>query len=342
MLCTSAAGTRLCVSLLDCIQRSFDAETDSDEAREFDIGYDIFTRIIEGNFISDLYAKLAIPGEIVTPHQTTLLKLVDSYLQSHTVSQGGAGLAEICAQLLPLLSRVFFAQTQYSRTAVRGALGLRGMETAPDVLETFDRMTPTRGEPSLAELDVMLPKVCEALVLVTQCIISIALRAHEVIGFPLQANFDQFVNEERSEDGIGSVENIIELLRLFDLFLPRIFNGKPVHLPSMPQSPPLATSAAGEDPTGFAYLKRDLVRLLGILCHQTRAVQDRVRMCGGIPVVMNQCVVDERNPFLREHAIFALRNLLAGNLDNQAVVDGIRPTSKWDRDGVLRDFSENI
>ena len=47
---------------------------------------------------------------------------------------------------------------------------------------------------------------------------------------------------------------------------------------------------------GFAYLKRDLVRLLGILCWQDKSVQDRIRSCGGIPVVMNLCVVDERNP----------------------------------------------
>jgi ataxin-10 len=47
---------------------------------------------------------------------------------------------------------------------------------------------------------------------------------------------------------------------------------------------------------GFSYLKRDLVRLLGILCHETKEIQDRVRLCGGIEAVMNLCVVDERNP----------------------------------------------
>lgn len=50
------------------------------------------------------------------------------------------------------------------------------------------------------------------------------------------------------------------------------------------------------DTEGFAYLKRDLVRLLGILCHENPIAQDRVRHYGGITVVMNLCVVDERNP----------------------------------------------
>lgn len=47
---------------------------------------------------------------------------------------------------------------------------------------------------------------------------------------------------------------------------------------------------------GFDYLKRDLVRLLGILCYEDRAVQDRIRNCDGIVVVMNLCVIDDRNP----------------------------------------------
>lgn len=110
----------------------------------------------------------------------------------------------------------------------------------------------------------------------------------------------------------------------------------------------------GHDGTGFAYLKRDLVRLLGILCHGITAVQDRARLCGGIEVVMNLCVIDERNPCtspsatavlgiyfvpldLREHAIFTLHNLLQGNAENQAVVEAIKPSGKWDENGVWQE-----
>lgn len=163
--------------------------------------------------------------------------------------------------------------------------------------------------------------------------------------------------------------------------------GKPVDLSTLPLPPgvdhqhhpalntavppkDLATEDDGPVKTGFSYVKRDLVRLLGISCAGEKAVQDRVRACGGIPVVMNLCVVDERNPCkfpvpyvcldlpssrwrphhccashlfiwfhgssqaltprncfpdLREHAVFALRNLLEGNPENQRVVDQIRP-----------------
>lgn len=90
-------------------------------------------------------------------------------------------------------------------------------------------------------------------------------------------------------------------LRLLDAFLPRILFGKVASTgsgnPSGATDESSGTSRGSNvDTKGFAYLKRDLVRLLGILCHGNRAVQDRVRHCGGITVVMNLCVVDERNP----------------------------------------------
>lgn len=89
--------------------------------------------------------------------------------------------------------------------------------------------------------------------------------------------------------------------------------GKAVDLSTLPlpqkvvdQTPPASTTVAppkdsttedeGSVTAGFSYVKRDLVRLLGILCAGETVVQDRVRACGGIPVVMNLCVVDERNP----------------------------------------------
>lgn len=88
---------------------------------------------------------------------------------------------------------------------------------------------------------------------------------------------------------------VLETLRTFDAFLPRINFGKikpALHHPNGGGGVP--AQSAGE--AGFSYLKRDLVRLLGILCYNTKAMQDRVRLCGGIPVVLNLCVIDDRNP----------------------------------------------
>ena len=71
-----------------------------------------------------------------------------------------------------------------------------------------------------------------------------------------------------------------------------------IHPASTTSVPPKDSATDDEGPVkaGFSYVKRDLVRLLGALCAGENVVQDRVRACGGIPVVMNLCVVDERNP----------------------------------------------
>ena len=98
---------------------------------------------------------------------------------------------------------------------------------------------------------------------------------------------------------------IIETLRLLDSFLPRITFGKVAAAPlQMNDGQSVLTKAPPEwpkpesesDPKGFLYLKRDLVRLLGVLVSGRTLVQDRVRHCSGIPVVLTLCVVDERNP----------------------------------------------
>ncbi|KAJ3732029.1 spinocerebellar ataxia type 10 protein domain-containing protein [Lentinula guzmanii] len=343
MLTRMPIGARICIKLLDDMVKLYDADEGSDGAR----AYSIFTRIIEFGLVPDLYSKLAMTDEIVTPHQTTLLKLLDSYLQSTPVSSPGAKsrITKTHARLCPMLSSLFFSLSIYAQKAIR-----KSLRSSVSDYKSDDKQVPP------AELDVLLPKVCEAIVLTVQCIITIILAAHgsHHQGSPTSSNSTASTHEnihaffkEVHQEGLGLVENIVELLRLLDRFLPRINFGKPVATYAGPrgerkdQEETSASSAQQLTPAvdnpGFNFLKRDLVRLLGILCSDDRAVQDRLRKCGGIEVVLNLCVVDERNPYIREHAIFALHNLLKDNAVNQAVVEEIKPTGQWDENGVLVD-----
>ncbi|TFK39966.1 spinocerebellar ataxia type 10 protein domain-containing protein [Crucibulum laeve] len=360
LLTKATIGARVCVALLDDMLRLYDADEGTEGAQAFDVGYEIFTRLMEEGLIPDLYQKFAIVGEIVTPHQTTLLKLVDSYLQSIQLASNTPIKPEtlrLHSSLGPFLAKCFFSLSAYAQRSIARALGSTPVTTSntnhtssglsdphtssdsrPQSAETASSTQASFSSPS--ELDVMLPKVCEALVLVTQCIVTIALDAEEIKSRQMEGgrsvdtniNMKFYFNDARfSQQGL--VESLIELLRLLDLFLPRINFGKPVHMPA--QGTPSPTQNA-TDSTGFSYLKRDLVRLLGVLCHDDRAVQDRIRDTGGIPVVMNLCVVDERNPYLREHALFTLRNILKDNTENQKLVDSIKPSSEWDESGTLK------
>jgi len=167
----------------------------------------------------------------------------------------------------------------------------------------------------------------EAIVLTTQCIVALLL--HEA---DLEAPGAVTLRVKGSQDsGETLVESSVELLRLLSDFLPRILLGQPQVDPASATT----VTPAQSDPAGFAYIKRDLVRLLGVLCHDDRESQDAVRQRNGIQLIMNMCVVDERNPYLREHALFALRNLLHNNPENQAVVDEFKPMVNWDNEGRL-------
>lgn len=296
--------------------------------------------------VPDLYAKLGMcvasthdsfstnfhcsPEEIVTPHQTTLLKLLDSHLQCTPISSPvtKSKMTKTHAKLCPMLAHLFFSLSFYGQTAIRKSLHSFAPDSSSDLGGSYDGLTaPT-------ELDVMLPKVCEALVLVTQCIVTITLDArsqhqHHHNGSPnsgssTSSNEDlQLFFNQVHHEGVGMVETLaglfsvchlkielftesfkhVDLLRLVDRFLPRINFGKPIstvrsadtalegqqRTESQPPAPVI-------DHPGFNFLKRDLVRLLGILCNEDKAVQDRLRKCGGIEVVMNLCVIDERNP----------------------------------------------
>lgn len=75
---------------------------------------------------------------------------------------------------------------------------------------------PSGPVPIPEELDVMLPKVCEALVLVTQCIITVCLEAEEQ-QIRLEegvSTFTDFTNMkgyyiQKKHDGHGIVESLI-------------------------------------------------------------------------------------------------------------------------------------
>lgn len=303
LLAKTRVGARTCITLLDRMTNLHDAEESSDSGRAFDYGYHLFAHLFEGGLAPDLYGNLKVAGEVIVSHQTVLLKLLDSYLQSSPSQNVFPG-------MVPMLTTCFFELSAFSSHSIKRAVGTEGADS-------------TAGSDVIRESpDAILPKACEALVLVTQCIASIMLASESTDSDEAPMSIPwQLFREAAWSDGRVLAEHAVELLRLLDIFLPRINFGKPV-----PQPGREAFQGPTTDATGFSYLKRDLVRLLGILCHKHRDTQDCIRRCDGIPVIMNMCVIDEHNPYLREHAILTLHNLLEENDDNQAVVNSMQPT----------------
>jgi ataxin-10 len=250
MLCTPPIGTRICISLLDRMVTLFDAPEPSDGAKAFDIGYAsstrlkalLFTQTITRldticslvfspedwrpiyilNYLCEFVSikiqlgalcqrRSSSTDEIIAPHQTILLKLLDSYLQSSKE-------ATIHRQLCRMLSETFFELTAYAQQAIRRALGANasdgpssGFSGIVNVEVASEVTMPPR------DLDLFLPKVCEALVLVTQCIVTITLVEEEGDGDASMWVDNQvhelksFFNEARSHGGDGLIESILGL-----------------------------------------------------------------------------------------------------------------------------------
>ena len=76
---------------------------------------------------------------------------------------------------------------------------------------------------------------------------------------------------------------------------------------------------------GMYGLKRDLVRVLGNMCYRDRESQEAVREAEAIPLILACTNVDEANPFAKEWAILAVRNLCENNVENQAVIARLQP-----------------
>lgn len=79
-------------------------------------------------------------------------------------------------------------------------------------------------------------------------------------------------------------------------------------------------SSSSLKPCPYRGFRRDIVAVIGNCTYGRKHVQDEIRQKNGILLLLQQCVADEENPFLRERGIWAVRNLLEGNAENQRSV----------------------
>jgi hypothetical protein len=77
------------------------------------------------------------------------------------------------------------------------------------------------------------------------------------------------------------------------------------------------------DRSPYLGYRRDVVAVLANAAHRNPRVQDAVREGGGLLLILQQCVVEDANPYLREWGLFAVRNLCEGNERNQEEIAGL-------------------
>ncbi|CAE6533478.1 unnamed protein product [Rhizoctonia solani] len=304
---TKSGGRAICVSLLEMADRVYENDQENDMLQ---LIFNIFIQLFEGGGLTSLYQNLQSQDGAISPHQITLLKLLDGYVDTKPAAYRDN-------TFLP-----FFLTT-----------------TLSTLLQTTKSWT-TVDSSSEAEFspNESLPLVSAATVLVSQ-MLSTTLMAEQTAwekSTDKQVAGRPILNTLRDPSN-AFVELIIDVLRRLDELLPRIQFG-------VAKSTVAGAGAGAGTPlpdreslpaSRFQFQKRDLVRLLGILVHDDPDVQTRVREAGGVQLILGLCAIDENNPFIREHALFALRNLLHKNSENQRIVHEMEPMGKIDENGML-------
>ncbi|KAI9318191.1 spinocerebellar ataxia type 10 protein domain-containing protein [Dichotomocladium elegans] len=157
----------------------------------------------------------------------------------------------------------------------------------------------------------------------------------------------QAIEQATREDGTIMMDNVTDVYTALDLVLQLTstlvtreilgpFRECMVELDVMGAVIELLRCCETMEKPGFHYLKRDIVRLMGALCYNDRRMQDRVREAGGIPLILAQCKIDDANPYIREHAVLAIRNLLDDNRENQALISEMEPIQAVQTDDLSR------
>jgi ataxin-10 len=70
-------------------------------------------------------------------------------------------------------------------------------------------------------------------------------------------------------------------------------------------------------------LKSDVTKIISNFAYHYSSFRDLFREAGGIPLVLNNCNLDDLNPYIKEVSLFCIRNLVTDNKENQKLVEGL-------------------
>lgn len=109
----------------------------------------------------------------------------------------------------------------------------------------------------------------------------------------------------------GLLERVIDVLRL-------------IHVTATDPTNIFSTSgcikAEGDVANMAEGFRSHLIRLIGNMCYKNKDNQDKVNELDGIPLILDSCGLDDRNPFLTQWVVYAIRNLTEDNSQNQDLI----------------------
>ncbi|XP_039118648.1 ataxin-10-like [Dioscorea cayenensis subsp. rotundata] len=146
--------------------------------------------------------------------------------------------------------------------------------------------------------------------------------AIDVLGYALNILRDICASDDPLSAPKASVDSLISsgLLQLLLCFLSELEPPSTIKKSMANGTSQMPTMADALKVCPYKGFRRDVVSVISNCLYRRKQVQDEIRRKNGIPLLLQQCVVDEDNPFLREWGLMAVRNLLEGNTENQREV----------------------
>lgn len=119
--------------------------------------------------------------------------------------------------------------------------------------------------------------------------------------------------------------NVVDVLLsngLIELFLSLLGDLEPPAIirKGIKQSENQDGARSSSKPCPYKGFRRDIVSVIGNCLYRRKHAQDEIRRKNGILLLLQQCVTDEDNPYLREWGIWCVRNMLEGNEENKKEV----------------------
>ncbi|KAL5058435.1 hypothetical protein RYX36_030039 [Vicia faba] len=149
--------------------------------------------------------------------------------------------------------------------------------------------------------------------------------AVDVLGYSLTILRDICANDSAR----GNEEDVVDVLLsygLIELLLIVLGDLEPPAIirKAIKQSENQDGASSSSKPCPYKGFRRDIVALIGNCVYRRKHAQDKLRDRSGVLLLLQQCVTDEDNPFLREWGIWSVRNMLEGNEENQKVVSELQ------------------
>ncbi|CAI9101663.1 OLC1v1039038C1 [Oldenlandia corymbosa var. corymbosa] len=148
----------------------------------------------------------------------------------------------------------------------------------------------------------------------------------DILGYSLLILRDVCSNDNLTslkERGSGDVVDLLVYAGLIEFLLNLLRKLEPPSTIKKAMKVQETSNKAGSQPCPYKGFRKDIVSILANCAYQRKSVQDEIREKNGILLLLQQCIHDDDNPFLREWGLWSLRNLLEGNLENQQVVAGL-------------------